>query len=331
MSFDPDQHPRAADGKFGEGGGSQKSSGKKYDPATATCAERADRTEFFSKKAQDCLQKAKNATSPLEQKKFALAAAVSAKHADNCASKAEKMAKASGSESDKGHAINARNSANDAKSAADKAGKIADGGKTTTSDKPSKTKDEKNEKEEKPSASSKAGKLSTTPLSDADLKAFRADFNKKLQGDQKAAITTWSGGKYESISEGLRAPPPPTHLKGTIDHLDKAIEKGAGAPKDMMVFRGSEHCSFTKDLKAGSIFKDNSFMATSCSKQKADAFSTQVQFHIHVEKGQKMAPITGHHDEERELLLPRGTSLKILSCVTNAKGQKIVHARIHND
>ncbi len=335
----------------------EKQPTKKYDPATATIAERVVRAEWFSKKAEDNAKKAKYAPTALEAKKFALIAAASAKHADNCAAKAMKMAK---TPEEKSQAQEAKNHAVTAAGHAKGAGVHADNPPTATFKqtlkenqdkiKPAKESNKAHDDDEysetgfpskavtfldKSSGKSDKAELESLTksglahLSDHELDKYRSDHAAKLLSSEKAAITTWAGSDHKYISQGLRNPPPSESYKATIAKLDVAVAKGS-APRDMVVFRGQGQNPQTDNIKPGGIYSDKSFMATSASIGTAKGFDDRVVFHIHVDKGQPCAPA---HKGERELLMPRDTKLKILTVEKNGKDYSgkdklIIHAKI---
>ncbi len=90
-----DEHGRFSSGdgsslgreKYRGGGGA---AARAYVAGSATVHEHAHRAEYHAKRAQEFLQKATSARSVVDKKKFALSAAVSAKHAATCARRARR-------------------------------------------------------------------------------------------------------------------------------------------------------------------------------------------------------------------------------------------------
>jgi hypothetical protein len=153
-----------------------------------------------------------------------------------------------------------------------------------------------------------------------------------LSIDERAAMTTYSGSHYSDINSALRAGKRPSDwLGGVADRLDFAIAKGR-APRDLVVYRGMTSNEQTVGLKKGSVFRDKAFMSTSASPKVASGFSYNggVVFHIKIPKGAISIPMTknGHYEQEREILLPRGTSLRVNSVRKDANGVTHVRARV---
>jgi ADP-ribosyltransferase exoenzyme len=128
VSFDEAQHPRAADGKFGEGAGGEGGGKKKYalTGATNDLDHALARAKYHAENAKKHAEKAASATKVVDKKKFALAAAVSAKKAGEHAKAAEKAQKKDGG--DQAKVAQAKIHAEAAKSHAATAADQADGG-----------------------------------------------------------------------------------------------------------------------------------------------------------------------------------------------------------
>lgn len=94
--------------------------------------------------------------------------------------------------------------------------------------------------------------------------------------------------------------------KDTIATLDRLISK---APKDkeLVVYRAMRG-DLVKSIKAGDIFQDDAFVSTSSASNKLELFGG----HIWTIKVPKGSPRLEMNTDENEVLLPRGTKLKIL-------------------
>lgn len=362
---------RESDGKFasGPGGGpsapAATSSGsgsggfkkapswpkdKKYSPTSGDVKDHAARTRFHAHRAEFFAQKAASAKTESEAKKFKEKAVTSAKHALTCAKRAVKAAPGSaGAFRAKEHAAKAvahvEKIKTGAKSEPKTIAKIEDAPvfKPSNATWASVTADPgfKSEvasvmkKETQVPATSSHTNGPISHLEHSEHVEYANKFNDKITGKQKKAISDYSGHHYAAINGGLRKPPPSAAVKKKVEQIDAALEKSA-APKDMIVYRGTNGKKFVENLKPGDVYQDKGFMSTSIQKSVAEGFGGEIMFNIHVPKGHPIAPIKGgQHDNEKEMLMPRGTSLKILSIekIKTSWGSErlLVHAKVHTD
>ena len=167
-----------------------------------------------------------------------------------------------------------------------------------------------------------------------------------LTSEQKQAVKDYAstGGFYNALANKLRgtsirsnwrgAPPKPEAVDAAIKHLDDAIAKQKPSTKETVLYRGISlddmgyegrdgqevRVRFAKEV--GTI-KDNSYTSMTTDKVIAEGFGTQganyATLRIRIPKGTRTLPIAGggNHSgeqfEEREMLLPRQSKIRIIS------------------
>jgi hypothetical protein len=158
----------------------------------------------------------------------------------------------------------------------------------------------------------------------------------KLTAEERQALKTYSGDDYIRINSNLRSDfMPGGHLGDAVRGIDSAISKSS-APSDVVVYRGmSEDAKHVYSaLKPGDVFHDKAFMSTSANKTVAlDNFANGgAVFHITVPKGSPAIPMTkvGYHSSEREVLLPRGSRIRIDQVSKRKDGTTVIHATVHH-
>lgn len=151
-----------------------------------------------------------------------------------------------------------------------------------------------------------------------DEKAWKSWYMNSTKGEDEA-IRHYSGSRYEAINGYLRGmeEEQPT-VRESIEALDSVLKKGS-IPEDTIVYRGMDP-GLLEGLKAGDSFKDKGYVSTSLSEKAASEFGwMESPAEIRVPKGfnggyvdmiQRMSPT---QRREYELLLPRGTSFRMLS------------------
>ena len=161
------------------------------------------------------------------------------------------------------------------------------------------------------------------------------DGNSKLLNSERGALLDYSGPHYAPINAALRKGEMPTDWRAhAVERLDSALAKSS-VPKDLLVYRGLRDQSLVSHLKPGAVFRDHGFLSTTISKNVAnDSFADGgVLFHITIPKGGKALPMTrqGHYNHEKEVLLPRGSRLRVRKVERNENGTIIVHARVQGE
>lgn len=162
-------------------------------------------------------------------------------------------------------------------------------------------------------------------MSFAQLEEERAEFKNAQTSQERESTVKYTGGYYDHVNSALRGingaaltPADKRHVK----NIDSALEK-APAKEDMMVFRGVGKGPWD-DLEPGDSFIDKGYASTSVSRERA--FGGSTIFTIHVPKGMPAAPVTGHHDHEKEILLPRNNEYEVVS-IEYVNGKKHMHLR----
>jgi hypothetical protein len=110
--------------------------------------------------------------------------------------------------------------------------------------------------------------------------------------------------------------------------LDKAM-KQSPLPESMVLWR---HTRLPEDinLRKGDIFQEKAFLSTSLSKPASLKFDGNTVFEIRAAKGAPgvfLGELDKEHGREREVLMPRGTQLKILA-VEERKDYRYIRAEV---
>lgn len=158
---------------------------------------------------------------------------------------------------------------------------------------------------------------SSSELSD-DAKNFLKRNEYKTQDvDELLAVDAYKSTSRE-LNSDLRAG---NDYKNIVtDGLDSALSKSV-IDENVSVFRGVSPTVFPADLQIGTIFTDKGFISTTISRKSAWGFSTlhsaddiPTVMQIGLKAGQHALNMDAIFDRgEAELLLPRGTSFRILS------------------
>jgi hypothetical protein len=173
-------------------------------------------------------------------------------------------------------------------------------------------------------------------------------WEKSLSPSESDALYRYSNTMYEGINWSLRNNDPgQLHLyRHDISRLESAIDR-ARVPEDIIVFRGGKaiknadgmRLTFeqTKKLE-GQIVKDNGFISTAFDRNWViEAFVKQskpgvdgIIYELQVKRGTRAACLgerIAAHGEEAELLIQRGSSIKILkvSSVKTAEGHTMTY------
>lgn len=151
----------------------------------------------------------------------------------------------------------------------------------------------------------------------------RSQWKKQLSPREIASVKAYKGAAYETINHGLRNPPPKGAAKEYAAEIDKAIAKGK-IERNVTAYRGMS-ARFFKGLNmktlVGREFVDHGFVSVSQSRDVADGFarthSKPVLAKIRIPEGHSVAYVetvasTQVGAKERELLMPRDTTFKIV-------------------
>jgi uncharacterized protein len=155
------------------------------------------------------------------------------------------------------------------------------------------------------------------------------DGKTKLAADEIDALEKYTDGSDRKINNSLRRAKPgeeiPASVAPLVDKIDSAFGK-ASLSTDATVYRGV-HGTLAKQLlskKPGTVFTDNGYASFSKSAAKAARFASPISGQTVVVMSLK----TGDHAidltdisrrAEREVLLPRGSSFKIVSIKRDQK------------
>lgn len=156
--------------------------------------------------------------------------------------------------------------------------------------------------------------------------AFRS-WQESLSRDELEALNDYKGYgdviDYEAINGHLRGTNRATgdrlqRVKRDIRLMDQALARGA-APEDVTVYRvtGSNWLPTTDPEKlVGVVFHDTGYRSTTLRHERT-THRGDVSFEVHLPKGTRCGwlegEIGGGPTSEFELLLPRGTSLRVVS------------------
>lgn len=141
------------------------------------------------------------------------------------------------------------------------------------------------------------------------------------KGDNPLAdVVSYTGNLYRVINQHLRRNRPfeaeldQTYLANVVRTLDDLTNK-AEAPDVTYVYRGIKSYEAER-LEIGKVFQDDGFMSTTLSPKVTADFTGAggAVIQIEVGTGQKILPVfpTSLTPFEREMLLPRGSQLRII-------------------
>lgn len=142
------------------------------------------------------------------------------------------------------------------------------------------------------------------------------DFRERLTSQERNAIDSYTGVKYNDINGELRESSgrlgyiKSKEIRNLIRTLDSAMEKSPALTEDLTVYRGVEDFSDTglDNLRAGDEFIDYGYMSTSPDLNVAKKFTggeTGRLLKFNIPKGTRgIAPIDGDH----EVLITRSRS-----------------------
>jgi 8-oxo-dGTP pyrophosphatase MutT (NUDIX family)/chemotaxis protein histidine kinase CheA len=148
---------------------------------------------------------------------------------------------------------------------------------------------------------------------------------------EKSAVKVYSSASYESINKQLRSGK--EEAGGMYNHeigvLDAALNKKTlptGTKLKRYIDAAGIKQLFGGEPKVGSVGTDKAFMSTSDSKTWEKNEHQLVMETPAGQKGLKLGNLS-KYEEEGEVLLPRGTSLKVTSIGTS-KGKKLIKCEI---
>lgn len=330
MAWDESKHPRAPDGKFGQGGGSAHEQAKKAWAASAAASTKPKTLAAKAKgsgkvaaaKIAAAKAKAKDAAAKIIASAKVKAGQIKWKVASDVAKKTAALK--AGKVADPKAARAAIAAAK--KAAAAKAKAVMDSAKARAAAKSAAILAKAGAAAAKPSASTPAAKTAQTPtasgkpMSDHDLESARQRVQATATSHELSAAMIYSGHSYEQINTSLRTGTfqdmglDEKRLTQTIDHLDSLMDKNK-ISESTLTYRGSQpHPSFS-NLKPGQVFVDKAFVSTTTDRNMIfgdeSSFNGGVLFHITSPPGTKIAGIPSNYPKEKEMLLGRGTAFRL--------------------
>lgn len=174
----------------------------------------------------------------------------------------------------------------------------------------------------------------TNVLADMQSKQMSREQTGKLNNQQKLATKTYTGEAYTEINGGLRSGKIPPGHQQTVKELDSAIGQST-LPENTVLYRGMEmNSTLRENIKPGATFTDKAYTSTSLDQGNPDRFAggeNGAVMRVKAPAGQKGLALQSISDypEEKEVLLPRGTSYKITSVTRDpSTGRTYIDAEI---
>jgi hypothetical protein len=148
-----------------------------------------------------------------------------------------------------------------------------------------------------------------------------------ITADERQALADYVGPEYAFINAYSRNPsgPEKDYYEAKAKKVDSLIAKQVPLKGEEIVYRGmNPPKELAKQLVKGAIIEDKGFMSTTIDRDVAKNFGSTTMT-IRVPKGYQAVKIQDYikgttADNERELLLPRGTKLKITNVHQTAGG-----------
>ena len=144
--------------------------------------------------------------------------------------------------------------------------------------------------------------------------------NNKINQRERQAIFTYTGSnKYVEWNKALRQNEPiSAEIEGLTKNLDMALSK-ARLSEDVVVWRAGEIYNNigSLDRVVGTVIQDKGYVSTALTESTAKGFMAlgkRTMMQIRLPKGMKAASV---NPEEYEVLLPRGTSFRVIDTYTH--------------
>lgn len=157
---------------------------------------------------------------------------------------------------------------------------------------------------------------------DEVLSAFKAD----LTPEELAAIKYYTGPGFKPLNGNLRARRSLTlPVQQRMLALDAAFQKSV-TRKNTVVYRGLQSGSWLpRSLPPGSEINDQGYIST--AEDPSGSYGGDTRMIIQVPAGTHALDLYGngisHHPDEKEMLLPRGTTLRVISDVESGSMRTI--------
>lgn len=153
------------------------------------------------------------------------------------------------------------------------------------------------------------------PLSNEEFDSFKNDFRHSSKKEHFAAGMYYSKNGDFEINGALRGGrvPHPDDAKAIADLDDALTQPETAIQRDTTLYRGlsgkwaEEHFA---EMKPGQVFEDPGYLSTAHNAD-SKVRNESVVFNIHTPAGVHGVPIPSKYSSEREILLGRGTRLRV--------------------
>jgi hypothetical protein len=169
---------------------------------------------------------------------------------------------------------------------------------------------------------------SVTFDSEADL---QASYLASLSEPEIKTVKNYQFNLFQPVNDAMRGKAPITQeVQEHVNNLDRAIGNAPPLSADAVVYRGLKT---GLDFDVGDVFSDAGFSSTSLESALARTFASKkgeiyTQIEIRLPKGSKglvMRTGSASFDNEKEVLLPRNSSFRVISrTVSKLDGIKLV-------
>jgi len=155
----------------------------------------------------------------------------------------------------------------------------------------------------------------------------------RLPRDQREVIGDYTGSLYREMNSGLRSGAAlPAQMQTRVVSLDAAIA-GSSIPEDLIAYRG---LSASADrFKVGTVYRDNGFGSWTGERSTGAAYAAragvpeQTLMRMQMRKGERALYIGDFGGAfEQEILLPRGSTYRVLSVEEGVPINKLTKARV---
>lgn len=171
------------------------------------------------------------------------------------------------------------------------------------------------------------GGTGDAPVTQTALTAFGG----KLSPEEIAAAKYYTGPGFAPINGALRAgSTPPPAASFYMSKLDAALGKSV-TDKDEIAFRGVWGGDWLPKVFApGDTISDAGYLSTAVDP--AGQYDGDTKMVIRVPKGTHAIDLDGtgltHHANEKELLLPRGTKMRVVSDLPDVDGKRVINLEV---
>jgi hypothetical protein len=139
-----------------------------------------------------------------------------------------------------------------------------------------------------------------------------------MSPEQQAAAKYYTGPGYAPLNLALRKDRTmPSEVDFRRKHLDRLLANSV-TTKDATVYRGIQsYPGFPSYMAPGTVYSDKGYMSTAVAPEPPEDYQGDTMFQIRVPKGTNALDLNAyalsHHPNERELLLPHGTQLRVVA------------------